>query len=117
MEAQLIQRVGTFCFLISLQHLILGEDTAGKRCRDSKRKKETLVEQIPGKKLKAKLEPLYFVSSCGLFQNQERIGMTGGSIDFSTGQIDLESKMTWFGCHSYQGNYPENAKPPSVCVT
>ena len=85
-EAQLIQRVGTFCFLISLQHWILGEDTAGKWCRDSKRKKETSVEQIPGRKLKPKLDlctSLWVVPNPG-----GKLAWQGGNIDFSTGQID-----------------------------
>ena len=83
-QAQLIQRVGTFCFLISFQCLILGEDTAGERCRDSKRKKETSLDWIPGRRLKSKLEPLYF-SSLGCqnsSKSKRKIGMAGSQYGF-----------------------------------
>lgn len=39
--------------------MILGEDTAGKRCRDSKGKEPSL-ERLPGRRLQSKLDRLGF---------------------------------------------------------
>lgn len=109
-QAQLIQRVGTFCFLISFQCLILGEDTAGERCRDSKRKKETSLEWIPGRRLKSKLDPLYFLLWVVKVVPNPRgkLAWQGVSMDFSSAQMDFGvlNDLVWLS--SLPRNYPEN---------
>lgn len=100
---QIYTNGGTICFLTPFQCLILGEDTAGKRCRDSKGE-GTLTGEVAWQKTSVKVGPsgLSSVACQNNSKSERKIGMAENQYGYLKCPHGVWS-LKWPGLAAYLG--------------